>query len=120
MIFFRVFLVATIGGLLTIGCASTSDGGAEQSDADTKVASIASSDGAAPPDEVVSRIGSESDDGVVCQRVKLTGSRFPRRICMTAAERQEMLEDSREFLNTRGHSGAMQSVNNALIDPSRD
>ncbi len=66
-------------------------------------------------DEHVTEI--KDKNRVVCRREKLTGTRFPRRICMTVAQREEMARESQKWLNSGGFSGNVQSVQDGLVDP---
>lgn len=66
-------------------------------------------------DEHVTEI--KNKNKVVCRREKLTGTRFPRRICMTVAQREEMARESQKWLSSGGFSGDVQSVADGLVDP---
>lgn len=68
-------------------------------------------------DVIIEVVETETKENLVCQNVKITGTRFPRRICMTQQQRNDTARESQQWLSGRGSGGSVQSVHQGLVDP---
>ncbi|MCW8876511.1 MAG: hypothetical protein OQJ89_16840 [Kangiellaceae bacterium] len=59
-----------------------------------------------PTPEEVKKVTSKLDDEVVCKRVKVTGTNFKKKVCLTRAERRAMREEARKLLENAQSSTA--------------
>jgi len=124
----KTFLAITIVFLAAMisGCASAPSvddklktASVDKQVSETVVASKVTQDD--PTAESIAEVIDPKDrDRMICQRIKLTGTRFPRRVCMTVAQRDEMARNAQDFLKTGGYSGSGVAVNNGLVDPGSD
>lgn len=51
-----------------------------------------------------------TDDEVICRREVLTGSHWPREVCMTRGRREEIREKAQEWYRTGGREGSPSVV----------
>ncbi len=55
-----------------------------------------------------------------CHYEKVTGSHMMRKVCMTAAERRQMEEASRQWIRTGGRSGGVATVRDPADPRNKD
>ena len=61
---------------------------------------------AKPTPEEVNKVTKNLDDEVVCKRVKVTGTNFKKKVCLTRAERRAMREEAKKLIDNARSSTA--------------
>lgn len=66
---------------------------------------------AKPTPEEIKKVTKNLDDEVVCKRVKVTGTNFKKKICLTRSERRAMREEAKKMIDSARSSTAGPDYN---------